>query len=75
MTCGACQHFLDHPAGIEAAIPGLSAMGSAHASVRSDDGLCATRDRIASPRDQMPCFEARPQIGSAPTLTSSLPKF
>ncbi len=51
MTCGACRHFEDDPVRIEALIPGLTAMGSARASVRSDDGICGEHDLIVSARD------------------------
>jgi len=51
MTCHDCANFEDEPARIEALIPGLTAMGSARASVRSDDGVCIERDLIVSARD------------------------
>jgi len=44
-NCGACRHFRNDPAYLEAAIPGLSSLGSAAASVRADDGLCLIRER------------------------------
>jgi hypothetical protein len=43
--CGACRHFRNDPAYLEAAIPGLSSLSSAAASVRADDGLCLRHDR------------------------------
>ena len=43
--CGTCAAFANDAHAIEAAMPGLRSMGSAAASVRSDDGLCATHDR------------------------------
>jgi hypothetical protein len=51
MTCGHCIHFIHDPARIEAMIPGLTAMGSARASVRADDGVCARHDLIVTARD------------------------
>jgi hypothetical protein len=57
--CRGCTHFIDEPARIEALIPGLTAMGSARASVRSDDGICAVHDRIVSARDGCDRFLAR----------------
>lgn len=90
MTCVACLRFVNDPARIEALVPGLTAMGSARASVRGDDGICLEHDRIVNARDVCDRFtlaepgsargsDRRPgdagQSGSAPTLTSSLPKF
>jgi len=43
--CGACRHFRNDPAYLEAAIPGLSCLSSGAASVRADDGLCLRHDR------------------------------
>jgi hypothetical protein len=43
--CATCRHFRTDPRALEAAIPGLTTMGSGHASVRSDDGLCDRHDR------------------------------
>jgi hypothetical protein len=51
-TCGACVHFENEPTRIEAMIPGLTAMGSARASVRADDGICGVHDRIVTPGDR-----------------------
>ena len=39
--CLDCRHFCNDPAVIERAFPGLTAMGSAYADVRANDGLCA----------------------------------
>jgi hypothetical protein len=50
MTCRDCQHFVSEPNGIEAMIPGLTVMGSARASVRSDDGICTAHDVMVSAR-------------------------
>jgi hypothetical protein len=58
-TCGGCSHFVDDPARIEALIPGLTAMGSARASVRGDDGICGMHDRIVTARDWCDRFRAR----------------
>jgi hypothetical protein len=58
-TCGGCGHFVDDPARIEALIPGLTAMGSARASVRGDDGICGVHDRIVTARDWCDRFCAR----------------
>ena len=64
MTCAQCAHFLDDPAAIEAMIPGLTAMGSARASVRGDDGLCTAHDRMASARDW--CERFAPRVRASP---------
>jgi len=42
---GACRHFRNDPAYLEAAIPGLECLSSGAASVRGDDGLCLRHDR------------------------------
>jgi hypothetical protein len=47
-NCGACRHFRNEPAYLEAAIPGLSSLSSGAASVRADDGLCLIRERYLS---------------------------
>jgi hypothetical protein len=64
MTCTGCTHFIDEPAQIEALIPGLTAMGSARASVRSDDGICAIHDRMVSARDV--CDRLSPRVTKDP---------
>lgn len=46
--CGACAHFRNDPAYLEAVFTGLTSLGSAHASVRADDGLCLRHDRCRS---------------------------
>jgi hypothetical protein len=47
-SCLGCGHFLNAPAPLEAAMPGLSSLSSAHAAVRCDDGICAVHDRYVS---------------------------
>jgi hypothetical protein len=59
MTCADCAHFINEPARIEALIPGLNAMGSAWASVRADDGICAVHDLMVSARDSCDRFTRR----------------
>jgi hypothetical protein len=44
--CQGCRHFANDPAVIEAALPGLAILSSAHASVRGGDGLCAHHGRL-----------------------------
>jgi hypothetical protein len=41
-------------------IPGMTAMGSARASVRAGDGICAVRDLMMSARDG--CGEFSPKV-------------
>jgi len=43
--CGACAHFRNDPAYLEALFPGLTSLASADASVRGDDGHCRRHDR------------------------------
>jgi hypothetical protein len=43
--CGACAHFRNDAAFLEAAFAGLTSLGSGHSSVRSEDGLCLRHDR------------------------------
>ncbi len=43
--CANCAHFNSDPRAVEAATPGLSALSSGFASVRSSDGLCDVHDR------------------------------
>jgi hypothetical protein len=47
-TCSSCVHFNDDPRHIESAFPGLAILSSAHAAVRSADGLCRLHDRSVS---------------------------
>ncbi len=46
--CRDCRHFRNDPEYLEGAIKGLSALSSASASVRADDGLCLFHDRYFS---------------------------
>jgi hypothetical protein len=58
-SCSACRFFQNEPAALEAAMPGLSSLSSAHASVRGDDGLCLKHDRYLSARASCGNFERR----------------
>jgi hypothetical protein len=53
-------HFEHDPARIEALVPGLTAMGSARASVRADDGICGVHDLVVSARDSCGRFAPQP---------------
>lgn len=47
-SCASCKYFCNDASFLEHAIPGLSSMSSAHASVRSSDGICSKHDRYLS---------------------------
>jgi hypothetical protein len=55
-VCGKCVHFRNDPAILEAAYPGLTAMGSGFSSVRAQDGLCSRHDLYLSFWDSCPGF-------------------
>jgi hypothetical protein len=57
--CGSCVRFRNDPALLEAAMPGLSSLSSAYASVRADDGICLLHDRYLSARASCADFSAR----------------
>jgi hypothetical protein len=59
MNCGDCTQFVNDPAQIEAMVPGLTTLGSAHASVRADDGICRLLDFILTAQDGCGRFSAR----------------
>jgi hypothetical protein len=45
-ACRACRFFRNEAHFLEAALPGWTALGSAHGSARSEDGLCLKHDRF-----------------------------
>ncbi len=45
-ACGRCREFEADPAGIEAELAGLAALGSALAATRAGDGYCRRHDRF-----------------------------
>jgi hypothetical protein len=47
-SCLHCKYFDADPIHIEAALPGLSALSSAYAAVRSGDGLCRLHGRYVA---------------------------
>jgi hypothetical protein len=57
--CGACGHFANDGASVEAAFPGLAAMGSGFASVRANDGVCKLRDIYLPDRAGCGRFDGR----------------
>jgi len=42
--CLACANFRNHPAALEAALPGFASLSSANNASRADDGLCLAHD-------------------------------
>jgi hypothetical protein len=56
-TCFPCKHFCSDPVRIESALPGLSILSSAHASVTADDGLCLRHDLLINGRRRCPAFD------------------
>jgi len=58
-SCGSCTHFSNEPATLEKALPGYTAMGSGHASVSCDDGLCQLHGLYLSAADSCPSFASR----------------
>jgi hypothetical protein len=61
-TCADCAHFVNEPRRIEALIPGLTAMGSARASVRADDGICGVHDLMVTAHDRCDRFAPRSKV-------------
>jgi len=47
-ACANCRHFRASARELEDRLPGLRALSSAFASVRSQDGLCARHDRYVA---------------------------
>jgi hypothetical protein len=59
-ACAGCVHFRNDPSYLEAAVKGLTVMGSGHASVRAQDGICQRHDRFVGPRSSCADFTAKP---------------
>ena len=59
VSCRNCRHFRNDPAFLESAFAGLSALGSAWGSTRSDDGLCLRHDRHLPAESHCADFECR----------------
>lgn len=57
-TCMHCAHFSNDPQYLERMIPGWKVMGSAHGSVRKDDGICAVHDVYLSAHNSCEQFQA-----------------
>jgi hypothetical protein len=50
------MHFQNEALQLEAALPGLSALSSAFAAVRLDDGICAVHKRYVAAASVCPAF-------------------
>lgn len=63
-ACRDCRHFEGSALGLEAALPAMATLSSAHAASRSDDGLCSLHDRhvraLARCPSHAPPGQARP---------------
>jgi hypothetical protein len=57
--CGACSHFENDSAKLEATFLGCATMGSGFSSVRDGDGLCGLHDLDLSNRAGCNRFEVR----------------
>ena len=58
-ACLDCEHFENSADAVEAALPGLSSLSSAHAAVRSDDGVCHRHDRYVAATSLCASFKRR----------------
>jgi hypothetical protein len=56
--CKHCKHFNSSGSELEAQLPGLRTLSSAHAAVRSDDGLCGVHERYVASYYTCTAFEA-----------------
>ena len=59
-TCFSCRHFCTGAARLERELPGLTALSSAAAAVRAEDGLCLRHDLIINGRRRCSAYSARP---------------
>jgi hypothetical protein len=58
-TCRSCHYFLDEPAQLERALPGLSILSSAWGSTRGNAGLCSRYATWQDPVAGCPEFAGR----------------
>jgi hypothetical protein len=54
--CINCVHFRNSPEYLESVYKGLTALSSAYASVRKDDGICLLRDLYLSADESCSSF-------------------
>jgi len=64
-SCRQCRYFQNAPLEVEAALPGLSALSSAYAAVRSSDGICAVHARYVAASAHCPDFAISGSLGVA----------
>ncbi|MGD8569015.1 MAG: hypothetical protein PVJ39_13085 [Gammaproteobacteria bacterium] len=57
LRCINCLHFRNSPAYLEQEFKGMNTMGSGHASVRMDDGICLKNNEYLSANDWCDKFE------------------
>ncbi|MEJ2253790.1 MAG: hypothetical protein P8Y75_05380 [Nitrospirota bacterium] len=57
--CRHCLHFNNSPEYLESVYKGMTALSSAHASVRKEDGICKLNDIYLSADGWCDNFEAR----------------
>jgi hypothetical protein len=62
-ACLRCVHFHNSPAYLENLYKGLSSLGSAHGSVRKDDGICELREIYLSADQWCDRFQAAAKGG------------
>jgi hypothetical protein len=55
-ACAECKHFNNQSSHLQAALPGLSSLGSAYAAVRCDDGICAVHERYVAASSHCAAF-------------------
>jgi hypothetical protein len=59
-ACLRCAHFRNSPAYLENLYKGLSSLGSAHGSVRKDDGVCELHEIYLSADQWCERFQRAP---------------
>ncbi len=57
--CVSCRYFRNDAEFLEAAFKGVTSLGSAYGSVRSDDGICMRHDRYLGARSSCAEFAVR----------------
>ena len=65
--CGHCDSFRGDAKDLELLLPGLAALSSGHASVRSDDGICVRHDRFVAAKSS--CADFSPLAAGKPRDT------
>jgi hypothetical protein len=72
-TCFSCARFCNDPQLIEAQVPGLATLSSAHGSVRAQDGLCIHYDVIINGRRRCDAYLAPAESAANPGTSHELP--